>query len=302
MPSSIGLRIYELKIRRQRQPRFLTPDELNFRMSDLVRVFIDERRLHLTDTENERRWHLEPRQQNSNPNRHQGVIHYGIFGFESTIVSLDGDRRFDRQADDVDQIPLLYDFWFPGDHTHGFLALQSFKGRSCVSSFNGVLAETLRQHQPGFALNFDKLSPGTSGDTIYADRQVKRLRFRGSSDGRTSAGRFGSTGDGPLEIELSVKAQRRSSLGLLRDVAPAARERLGTIAVEDTPLDEAYADVKIGNKLRKVAVFGLSSDAGAIDVTDDVVLIGGHPTFASISAEAGDLMTNFHQDLYPNVR
>jgi len=62
---------------------------------------------------------------------------------------------------------------------------------------------------------------------------------------------------------------------------------------------EAVAEVQVGNKKRKVGVFGLNSDAGVIDVTDDIVRgDDGHPTFKSLVKETNAIL----EDMYETMR
>jgi hypothetical protein len=47
-----------------------------------------------------------------------------------------------------------------------------------------------------------------------------------------------------------------------------------------------------------VSVIGISKDAGAIDVTEDVdIELSGHPTFGSITREANALISDFYKAL-----
>lgn len=61
---------------------------------------------------------------------------------------------------------------------------------------------------------------------------------------------------------------------------------------------EVYADVKIGGKYRPVGVFGSDTNAGVIDITEDIVRgADGHPTFQSLTTQCDKILLDFYNVL-----
>jgi hypothetical protein len=70
------------------------------------------------------------------------------------------------------------------------------------------------------------------------------------------------------------------------------------ITYDGIDFPEAVAEVRVGNKTRRVGVFGLSGDAGVIDITEDIKRgPDGHPTFNSLTNETGDILEDMYKAL-----
>ena len=68
----------------------------------------------------------------------------------------------------------------------------------------------------------------------------------------------------------------------------------GVVVHDGISFDKAVADIKVGNRIRPVGVFGDSKDVGLIDLTDAVERgEDGHPKFASMVKETKSILADF---------
>src|SRR5262245_48108074 len=81
--------------------------------------FIDAHRTGIQNSELERSWYFELRDED--PGNYRGYIHYGTFGFESNFVDAKTKKRnYRRKTTDVEEIPLYFEFWLPKKENFGF--------------------------------------------------------------------------------------------------------------------------------------------------------------------------------------
>src|SRR4051812_1292089 len=127
MPSAIGLRGYLITVHKTGDRAVLpfSARELTVAPGRFVQSFISR---HLSPTRNnemERSWYFEQLGEEGSGNS-CGYIHYGTFGYESNLKdSKTKTTQYRRQVDDVEEIPLFYEFWLPDLANYGFAMFQS---------------------------------------------------------------------------------------------------------------------------------------------------------------------------------
>ncbi len=97
-----------------------------------------------------------------------------------------------------------------------------------------------------------------------------------------------------------MSARRRRNLGdltsLLKSVKSGGAKSVITHDGIDFP--EAVAEIRVGNRTRRVGVLGFNGDAGVIDVTDVIVRgSDGHPTFESLKKESDTILRDFYNTM-----
>ena len=201
----------------------------------------------------------------------------------------------------VEHIPLFYQFWFPSNATsHGYVVFQSFQGRSCVGMVIEKMQEQFANVNDGYSLRFKKLIPTDPNNGLYAGFGVKRLTLmKKNAPGDLADKYIGPSGVETVDFELSISARRKGNLGNFGALFKSLKSRAGGILIYDgITFSEASADIRVGNRLRKIPVFGSGSDAGVIDITDDVKTgPDGHPTFTSLVEETDETLAELHSTL-----
>lgn len=301
MSRAIGLRLYQLKITRKgaTDPLPFSGDHLDRPLNEFVEGFIASNSAARSDAELQRSWYFEPAK--PEPFMVDGFIHYGTFGFESNLKSVkSGDVNYRRKKDDVEEIPLFFEFWFPEKADFGIVTLQSFQGRSCVTLVMESLKAEFETKHEGLILRYSKLIPSDDDGSFFSSAPVKRLRLIKRNTASDSFSSYSASGEvKPVDIEVVVSAKRRHSLGafgsMSRDLKTGSE---GVILYEGMQFQEAIADVVIGKKVRPVGIFGDHKNAGVIDVSEDVVYgDDGHPTRQSLKKVTKAIAQDFYRVL-----
>jgi hypothetical protein len=302
MANAIGIRVYRIGVHKRGSSKLLPFDspELSTTVPDFVTRFIDAHTNVTHVNEMERSWYFE-KKTDDGPGCTQGYVHYGTFGFESNFVDTKTKKKnYRRRVTDVEEIPLFYEFWCPAGSDFGLVAFQSFQGRSCISLVMSKMKEAFEAARPELVMNFKKLMPNDAKASAYYSAPVKQLRLikrKAPSDFADKY--FGKDSLDPIDFEIIMSARRRRNLGPLNALLNSVKSGDKSVITHDgIDFPEAIAEIRVGNRTRRVGVLGLNGDAGVIDLTD-VVERGpdGHPTFASMQKESDTLLRDFYDTM-----
>ncbi len=301
MTASIGIRAYQVTVNKKGDRALTRFDstELRVRVPEFISRFVSKNAAAVQNTELERSWFFDPKEEDGLGGT-KGYVQYGTYGFESNLVNnKTKEKNYRRKIDDVEEIPLFYEFWLPGAANFGLIAFQSFQGRSCISIVMAKMREAFEEANPGYRMQYKKLLPSDVRGGAYYGAPVKRLRFIRRAAPSDITDRYLPNGSGGVDFEVSLTARRRRDLGNLASVFESLRSESGGVITHDgVGFNEAVAEVRIGNAIRRVGVFGSNSDAGVIDLTD-VVAKGpdGHPTFDSMAEHSDAILKDFYEVL-----
>lgn len=295
--AKIGLYVYRLSLRRtgnyQEVPFATTGIGATF--TQFLERFVQAKRQPQHNTETERSWVLAPAE-NLGHARH-GLVEYGTFGIASTIRDPQTrEVKLTRTSNDVEEIPLYYQFWIPPNGNYGFAALQSYRDRSCVSQVLTPLSKEFNDFDNGLRLNVQKVMP--TDQTAYANRTVQKLILVKRRMSRDRADMLRDLRPEEYKVEVSLTPKRRGGMGVFDQVAPLIRGAAdgAAIVLDGIEFEEASALVKVGGTYKKVGIIGPGNNAGVIDISDDVVLEpNGHPNFESVSQSATATITDFRR-------
>lgn len=301
MTSAIGIRVYQLNVKlkhKQKTPSLsLYSADLASAVPTFISRFIAANVLVVKNDTVERSWFFEQKYGDKAGNS-RGYVHYGTFGFESNLIDAKTkERKYRRQTTDIEEIPLYYEFWFPEGSDMGFVAFQSFQGRSCIQLVMDKIKEEFDKENPKHTLFYSKLLPNDARSLAAAP--VKRVRLISRSPSTDLADRyFGDEAPDEFDVELSISAKRKMSLGKLGSLLRSTSARKSVITYGGIQFPEAVADIRVGKKTRKVGVVGIGSDAGVIDLTDNIKRgADGHPTFKSLEVEVDEILRDFYETL-----
>lgn len=229
---------------------------------------------------------------NSFKNSAHGLLRYGKYGYGSEVEDRkSGVVQHIRTVDQADTIPLYYRFWFAPGKTYGLIGLQSFGGSSCVDIVNRALANTYEMMHPDWRLTIAKLMPNDA--KLYGNRVVRSVQLvrKNSSQNIVEKALRPAGQDTKVDVEFSLKARGGGNFGRLKDLKDKIE---GHLEIGGVDFAGAFASVKVGSSYKKIGVLGVSSTAGVIDLTDDVMLDANkHPTFKSVSKEAERHIADF---------
>ncbi|WP_297767532.1 hypothetical protein [uncultured Roseovarius sp.] len=225
-------------------------------------------------------------------NSAHGLLKYGKYGYGSEVEDRkSGVVEHIRTVDQADTIPLYYRFWFAAGKSYGLIGLQSFGGSSCVDIVNRALVNTYEMMHPDWRLTMSKLMPNDA--KLYGNKVVRSVQLvkKNSSQNIVDRALRPTDADTKMDVELSLKARGRGNFGKLKDLGNKIGDHL---EIGDLAFSGAFASVKVGSSFKKIGVLGVSSTAGVIDLTDDVLLDANkHPSFGSVSKETSRHIADF---------
>lgn len=303
MASAIGLRVYRIGVHARGNPSLAAFDDdgLSQSVPDFIAAFM---KLHSSVVQHdalERSWYFEEKDEDG-PGNSQGYVHYGTFGFESNFIDTKTKKHnYRRKTTDIEEISLFYEFWCPENSSFGFATFQSFQGRSCIGLVMTKMKEAFENANPDHILSFKKLLPNDAKGSAYYSAPVKQLRLIKRNASSDIADRyFDNPSPEPIDFEIIMSARRRRNLGdltsLLKSVKSGGAKSVITHDGIDFP--EAVAEIRVGNRTRRVGVLGFNGDAGVIDVTDVIVRgSDGHPTFESLKKESDTILRDFYNTM-----
>ncbi len=299
MTISIGLRVYKFEMyeKFQREPLNWRDDDDLPSLKAFFDGFVDKNQTPNDDEVELRSWFFD-KPKIKDKFTIKGIAQYGTFGFESDLLNTKTRKKnYRRQKDDLEQIPLYYQFWIPDGKNFGFAAFQSFQTRSCAGRIIKHIQQSFSSEHDEKQVRFKKLMPeDANGSALFASpvKEVTLISSNASSDAfeRYSRARKNQ----PVDLQVSIRAKKGDTFGLYRDFNEARMKALASTAVvfDEVEFDKMSASVKVGKKIRKVGVFGYNSDAGLIDITESVKLASSsHPKFKSVDKETDDILSEF---------
>ena len=300
MTGAIGYRAYKIYVQERGKSGAVSFDNNNLTVKPL-QFMADFVKGHLSPTQNtatERSWFFESKQ--TAKGTEKGLIHYGTFGFESTLVDpKTGVHQYKRKSTDVEEIPLYFEIWCPTKTDFALMAFQSFRGRSCILEVTNTMRAEYETKSPGYSLQFRKLMPSDSKGSLYSQFPVKRLHLIKKKAESNTVEKYLSNPPKVVRLEVIMSAERSGSLGVFSSIGSSLpKNAQGIVTYEGIEIDEAQADIRIGGQVRKVGVFGSDIEAGVIDLTESVTKgSDGHPTFDSMVAQSGLLLKEFAEIL-----
>ncbi|MBC9209755.1 hypothetical protein IBL26_23160 [Roseomonas aerophila] len=298
MTATISARVYEVTFHKKGEKICLphTSDEFSVPPKKFLESFVKFKSSSSHNSEKERSWRfLEIDKTEGGGSR--GHIKYGTFGFESDFVDTQTKKtKFKRGVNDAEEVPLFYEFWLPKNSNKLFFLFQSFQGRSCVQMAMSEMQEKFEEENEGLSFKYQKLLANSLGSSS-AGLPVRRLRLikRGAPSDIANE-YFGDSDNDQIDYELSFTARPRKFLGLFSQLMKSMPKETGSVLkYEGLEFNEAYADVRVGRRVRRVGLFGVSSDAGVIDLSDDVERgPNGHPTYESMCELSDGILADFY--------
>ncbi len=292
MGSTVGVRIYKLTLH-EKSKRTELPFSFQGAVPppQFVSDFISQHSVSNTDADLERSWWFEQKETQPIGNS-KGYVRYGTYGFESNFVDIRTKKsNYKRKTTDVEEIPLYYEFWTPPNSGHILVAFQSFQGRSCIRIVMQKMLEKFEAGSPNFIIKFKKIIPNDPSGSM-SRASVKKFTLVKRNIHSDLADKYLSSRPArPVDFEVAIKAKRQGSLGAFGDIVNSIRkDDAGLVVYDGLAFDEGSVEVRLGGRLRRVGVFGISSDVGVIDLTDAIRRgADGHPTFESMVSETKTL-------------
>ncbi|HBU99186.1 MAG TPA: hypothetical protein DEF21_14965 [Thalassospira lucentensis] len=297
--NAIGIRLYKLTIHAGEKRDEIDFSDGTVNVLSLVNGFLNQRKDVNNNDEKQRSWFVE--QHTVDGRFIRGVIKYGNYGFESDLVDRNTkESQYRRKSTDIEQIPLYFSFWIPENGSFGIIAFQSFQGKSCINIVSSDLTNYFSNRFHESKMLVRKVMPAT-GDASLLEQPVKKLIWMKKNQSADTADELRNLPIDLFDIEMSFTAKRRGRFGLLKDVLEEldGTSQRSTFVYQGVEFEQGCAVVRVGNRPQRVGVFGFHSNAGVIDITHQVDLAAGHPTYDSIVPVVDQLIADIYDDLTP---
>ena len=212
----------------------------------------------------------------------------GEYGLQSEIVnSTTGEVSYKKSEDEADVMPFGFAICVPsGECDNGIIILQTIGKYGIKVALNRKLDNMVKLLDPDLRFEMGIVVPKLVLNRFFEHGVLKSLRFIQYEIPTDEAERFGlnhNTNEASKEVII------RKPVGFLQNKARELNEwRNGAIIYSDVvqiegfDYDELKMDFKLGKTSKTISLKNIDNLQMTEDVTEEVTLEGGHPTFDTL--------------------
>jgi len=225
-------------------------------------------------------------------------IKTGDYGEESEIVDSDtGETTHTKSADEADVMPFGCCIIVPcGAYTEGIVLTQSLGRNGITSTIKKKFNEYIKQLDSQLRVVMNPIVPRQYMERILTNGVLKTVRLISFGIPDDDAERYGIDRGARRVIQERVI---RKPTGFIRNKYDRIMECLrgertydSIVELDDFEIDDLKMEFSFGKRDKTISMRGLERLVVNEDVTDDVVIENGHPTFASLC----DVMREIGED------
>ena len=212
----------------------------------------------------------------------------GEYGEESEIIDSEtGIRTHKKSVEEADVMPFGGCVIVPsGQYTEGVVLIQSLGRNGITSIIKKKFNEYIKEIDQQLRLVFNPVIPRVYMERLVTRGELKKIRLVSYGINDDDAERFGvDRGTTKIVQERVLK----STGGFIRDKLDRIMQCVhgeitynDIIQLDDFEIDDLKLEFTIGSRNKTVSMKGLDQLVINEDVTSDVVVENGHPTFASL--------------------
>jgi hypothetical protein len=208
-----------------------------------------------------------------------------------------------RSVHDAEMLPYYFLAAIPREGERGVIVFQMEGEAGLKGYFERCFEDFLRQKCGDCDLKIDRLVPETLLTQYVNNGRAARIRFVHLSVPKSieDAYNLGNIAK-DATIELQVKARRGSPLLLARDIMQKYRDGQDFVQVEGYEFDTVKVDVKVGKSYRTIDLAAPARFRADYDITGEVVMAAGHPTFNTIDPSGRKIVREIMQSLGMDTR
>lgn len=215
-------------------------------------------------------------------------IKTGEYGLQSEIVdSRTGLVSHNRTETEADVMPFGFSVCVPaGECDNGIVILQTIGSYGVKLALNKKLNDIVKSIDDDLRFEMGVVVPRVVLNRFFEHGVLKAIRFIQYEIPADEAERLGLNNN---TNEASKEVIIKKPTGFLRNKAREFEEwRNGRIAygdivqIEDFEYDELKLDFKLGKTSKTISLNNIDKLQMTEDITDDVTLEGGHPTFETL--------------------
>jgi hypothetical protein len=231
-----------------------------------------------------------------------GIFSKGDYGYSNNLVNKnDFSLVYQRDEDDAEMEPFYFVIACPENSDEAILLTEKKSVRTITGLFSNEIKAFFRLNEPDIKIEFSKLIPSNVIDSYLGRGVIQKIRFIRyiiPSDFSNALHLGHEEIEGTTEIQ--VIAKRNNHLPIFDLIVPAIRRNVDIKQLISIP-DFEYNDVKVefdieGHK-RVLSISNPDNLKAEYDITDEIEINGGHPTFDSINRIARNYLLEIITDL-----
>lgn len=215
-------------------------------------------------------------------------IKTGDYGEESEIVDSDtGKTTHTKSVDEADVMPFGCCIIVPcGEYTEGIVLTQSLGRNGITSIIKKRFNEYIKELDSQLRVVMNPLVPGQYMERLLNDGVLKAIRLVSFGIPDDDAERYGIDRGARRVVQERVI---RKPTGFIRNKYERIMECLrgertyeSIVELDDFEIDDLKMEFSFGKRDKTISMRGLERLVVNEDVTNDVIIENGHPTFASL--------------------
>lgn len=273
-------------------------------INEVLKKYFDSKKGDYTDNKKKQKFftiqsHYQSKKSQGNLviyNKHEGVLETGSYGYSSKIYDKETrDILFEKSPDNPEMLPFFYGIYTPESGTECICIFQRFSNYGFKSIFESELVDYFKQNYSDYKITMNALLPSDYINNFITDGRLLKLRLLKNSLPEDLADAIGNNNEN-AKAELVIKAEARGNLGIRNNILRIFhKESTVTQAfeVQGFEYDSAKIEVKIGSTKKTIDLGELENVTGYFDITEDVEIDDGHPSFNSIQGVSEEYAEHF---------
>jgi len=233
-----------------------------------------------------------------------GTIKSGEFGFKCDLYDTEACLvAYERKVQDADLMPFYFLMEVPDDADEGIMVFQKYNQLGIKSLFSDFLKDRFQLEHQDMMLDVHPLVPEQILNQFINDGRVIKIKFTRFKLPTDIADAFDGQShkevNGTTELVLKVsKNGQFPILGRIKECVSKRRPLNQFITIENFEYDTVRIGVDFNGRVRTFDLSDLYKVSPSLDISSEVELQDGHPTFTSIN----NVAMSFLDDLARQIR
>lgn len=212
----------------------------------------------------------------------------GEYGVESEIVDSEtGNTNYTKKTDEADVMPFGCAIFVPaGKHTRGIIIFQSIGRFGIVTIMKKHIQEYLKRIDNNLRLVVEPIMPRNYAAKLFEKGILKSVRLVRYGIPDDDADRYGiDRGVKEIVEERVIKKPAgfmQNKKTQLRDFIDRKCSVTDVMKIENFEVDDLKLEFKTGKRIKTISLKNVDSLTISEDVTENVIIDNGHPTFSSL--------------------
>lgn len=217
-----------------------------------------------------------------------GKIKTGSYGYESEIINtITGNIEYNKNMEDAEVMPFFFILAVPvGDVERGVIILQSHGIFGIKTIFQDALSSYLKSINPDYELILGNIAPTAYIERYLTEGILQKIRFFRYNIPHDISNQIGiNNGVKESYEEYTINKPIgfiRNKGDRIRECIRGQREISNIVRIDDFEYDNIKLEFQLGKRRKTINLANIDNLNLSEDITNEVDLVGGHPTFDSM--------------------